>query len=354
MEYVETEGEKSNQEEEKESSNSNSLYRIDTDSEKPTSSRSQNKKKPSNQQESELITYLTKQYSCTEMFGELILQRYFPGQSILLLWPLWELAMTECPLLIIGDDPTECSHIVLIILSLLAPLRSLADYRPYMTLYEGDVRELAGMGKKGQVGNVVIGVSNPYLKTYIGEMQAVLHFERAHFIEKKYQCPKDLELNAKSIKNFSKIPKEVKHSVVTSSKLYMKPSKIALKHLNLDKSIEESLAINNWILRKHFKEMTETFLSSFNQFLRVNYAVKGTGDPLQMQYNLTKPFKEKEFLDSIHKDNAFCRNYMDGSRDKTIKLYKKFINTTLFRKYMNDRKKEIIQKELASYQQYKH
>ena len=85
----------------------------------------------------------------------------------------------------------------------------------------------------------------------------MLHFERAHFIEKKYQSPKDLELSAKIGKNFSgKLSKEVKHSLTTQSKLYLKPSKVALKHLNMDKSIEESLAINNWILRKHFKEMT--------------------------------------------------------------------------------------------------
>jgi len=58
----------------------------------------------------------------------------------------------------------------------------------------------------------------------------------------------------------------------------MKPNKMALKHLNMDKSVEESLAINNWILRKHFKEMTEDFLSNFNKYLQVNWAVKGTGD----------------------------------------------------------------------------
>lgn len=127
----------------------------------------------------------------------------------------------------------------------------------------------------------------------------------------------------------------------------MKPSKVALKHLNMDKSVEESLAINNWILRKHFKEMTETFLASFSTFLRINYAVKGTGDPMQIQYNLTRPFKEKEFLESILKDNSFCKNYMNGSRDKTVKLYKKFINTTLFRKYLNEKKKEVVAKELS-------
>jgi hypothetical protein len=83
----------------------------------------------------------------------------------------------------------------------------------------------------------------------------------------------------------------------------LKPSKVALKHLKMDKSVDESLAINNWILRKHFKEMTLTFLSSFNEFLRVNYAAKGSGDPFQIQFNLTKPFKDKEFLSSITKEN---------------------------------------------------
>jgi hypothetical protein len=113
------------------------------------------------------------------------------------------------------------------------------------------------------MGNVILGVSNPYLVTYLGSVPAVLHFERGHFIEKKLQSPKDLEINNKT-KDLTKLPKEVKHSLVSTNKLYMKPSKVALKHLNMDKSVEESLAINNWILRKHFKEMTETFLSSFH------------------------------------------------------------------------------------------
>ena len=75
------------------------------------------------------------------MFGELIIQKYFQGSSVLILWNLWELAITETPLLVVGDDPTECSHAVLILLSLLAPLKTMADYRPYITLYDQDVKE---------------------------------------------------------------------------------------------------------------------------------------------------------------------------------------------------------------------
>jgi len=134
----------------------------------------------------------------------------------------------------------------------------------------------------------------------------------------------------------------VKYSLTSQSKPLLKPSRIALKHLQFDNSLDETLAINNWIIRKHFKEMTRTFLSSFSEFLRIDYAVKGSGNAHLIKFNLTKPFVVKEFLDSITKDNAFCRNYMDGSKEKTVKLYKQFVHTTMFRKYLNDKKKEIV------------
>lgn len=41
---------------------------------------------------------------------------------------------------------------------------------------------------------------------------------------------------------------------------------------------------------------------------------------------------------------------MCGSKDKTMKLYKKFINTTIFRKYLNDKKKETAANELSKMQ----
>ena len=76
--------------------------------------------------------------------------------------------MSETPLLLVADDPTECSHAVLIILSLISPLKTMADYRPYITLYDSDIKEFALMAKKKQVPNVILGVSNPFLTTYIG------------------------------------------------------------------------------------------------------------------------------------------------------------------------------------------
>jgi hypothetical protein len=39
---------------------------------------------------------------------------------------------------------------------------------------------------------------------------------------------------------------------------------------------------------------------------------------------------------------------MGGEKDKTLKLYKRFINTTMFRKWLNDKKRDICESELAS------
>jgi len=53
---------------------------------------------------------------------------------------------------------------------MLAPLKpaETVDFRPYLTLYEGDVKEYAAKGKAGgSIGNVIIGVTNPYLVTYV-------------------------------------------------------------------------------------------------------------------------------------------------------------------------------------------
>ena len=120
------------------------------------------------------------------IFGELIIQKYFKGQSLLILWDLWELIISETPLLIVGDDPTECSHAVLILLSLISPLKTLSDFRPYITIYDPDIKEFQYKSKQKAIGNIILGVSNPYLVTYLGQMPAVLHFDRGHFIEKKF------------------------------------------------------------------------------------------------------------------------------------------------------------------------
>ena len=73
--------------------------------------------------------------------NELKIEECFKGHYMLLLWNLWELLITETPLLVVGGDPSECSHAILTMLSLITPLTTQADFRPYVTVQNDDVLE---------------------------------------------------------------------------------------------------------------------------------------------------------------------------------------------------------------------
>lgn len=81
--------------------------------------------------------------------NELKIQECFKGHNIFLLWNLWEILVTETPLLVVGGDPTECSHAILTMLSLITPLTTQADFRTYVTVQNDDVIEYADAIKQG-------------------------------------------------------------------------------------------------------------------------------------------------------------------------------------------------------------
>ena len=80
--------------------------------------------------------------------------------------------------------------------------------------------------------------------------------------------------------------------------------------------------------------MTKTLLEGLEDHWRI--------DPNYSE--LLKPFNEKDFLKSLSKENRFCRQFMHGKVDKCKKLYKRFVNTTLFHKYLNSKRREALDK----------
>ena len=67
------------------------------------------------------------------------IQDVFPGHTVLLMWNIWELVITETPFLVVGGDPREASHAILTMLSLIHPLTISADCRPYLTILNTDL-----------------------------------------------------------------------------------------------------------------------------------------------------------------------------------------------------------------------
>jgi len=109
------------------------------------------------------------------------------------------------------------------------------------------------------------------------------------------------------------------------------PTSFVFEHFDL--AGEDRVTLNDFSIRSHFKHMTKTLLESLDEHWRI--------DPTYPE--LLKPFNEKEFLaKSVGKDSRFCRQFMFGKVDKCKKLYKRFVNTTLFHKYLNAKRKEAL------------
>lgn len=61
------------------------------------------------------------------------------GPLLECIWSLWELALTEAPLLIIAGNSMRASAAVFNVLRLLYPLQYAADHRPYINAYDADL-----------------------------------------------------------------------------------------------------------------------------------------------------------------------------------------------------------------------
>ena len=110
----------------------------------------------------------------------------------------------------------------------------------------------------------------------------------------------------------------------------MAPSSFVLEHFDLES--QDSVTLNDFNIRSHFKHMTNTMLEGLSEHWRI--------DPNYSE--LLKPFNEKEFLKSLSKENRFCRQFMNAKVDKCKKFYKRFVNTTLFHKFLNAKRKEVL------------
>eukprot|EP00210_Caulerpa_lentillifera_P003661 g3495.t1 len=68
---------------------------------------------------------------------------FTPFQSVLnRLWSLWEMTLTNQPLVIVAPTPVECSNAVAALLSLISPVPFAADFRPYFTIHDPEFQSL--------------------------------------------------------------------------------------------------------------------------------------------------------------------------------------------------------------------
>ena len=94
-----------------------------------------------------------------------------------------------------ANDPRHCSHAVLTLTQLVAPLTLQADVRPYLTVLNPDTAILQEQCLRGKVPSALIGVSNPLLVKNFQAFPCILHLDSLYFQQQNLKNPSSQPLS---------------------------------------------------------------------------------------------------------------------------------------------------------------
>jgi len=86
-----------------------------------------------------------------------------------------------------------------------------------VTIQNDDVLEYHDAIKKGQVSNIIIGISSPLLARNFEKFPAILRMDSAYYRDKKLKDPKVCELTPKILK--TKTSKDISQSLLLNNGL---------------------------------------------------------------------------------------------------------------------------------------
>ncbi|KAL0482423.1 hypothetical protein AKO1_013044 [Acrasis kona] len=178
---------------------------------------------------------------------------------------MWELVLSGEPILVLSPTAGECSSAVMALVSLIAPIPYKGDYRPYFTVHNSEFRSLPN-------SNIIIGVTNPFFVKALQSWDNVLALGKSK-PKKSPQLlsnplenllalsPSKLQQALTSGPSRESLTWEFKECFITKSKTIVKGTLEGLVDLNDDdKNREGAETLNNDQIKRHFEELTESFL----------------------------------------------------------------------------------------------
>lgn len=127
-------------------------------------------------------------------FQDINLYKIFKGTKMPLLWKVWELILTNQPLMIMSDLPSECSEAVLGVISTICPLEYQSDYKPYFTIFDPEYRQFQNSYEKKMIKSGVVGITNPLFLKTMPNYPSILHLEKDYLKNIKNQPSNKISL----------------------------------------------------------------------------------------------------------------------------------------------------------------
>jgi hypothetical protein len=114
------------------------------------------------------------------------------------------------------------------VISLIHPLKFMGDYRPYITLYDDDIKALSN---EKNISLIVMGTCNPYLANMFDKFPAILHLEKEYYLENKLIASHQMKLSEFLRVEGHNIQKYIGKVLKTKDKLSLLPNRELLEKL---------------------------------------------------------------------------------------------------------------------------
>jgi hypothetical protein len=244
------------------------------------------------------------------------------------IWNLWELVILETPMIISADTPSQSSDIVLLLSSLIFPLKYVGDIRPYFTIEDNDFKEYKDNANIKSVNTPLLGVINPICFKLFKDWP-ILHFDDLYYSENNMTNPLR---STKTTGGDLHIPNYKK-------KFIMSPNQTLIKTLAEDYDISSRNGTSfdkiNMYLRLYLVELNNDFMKTFEEYFfnhEIEYLKRVS--LIKKSFSVFEIFKKEKFLKYLGSENYFNMKYIKDKK-KTVELYSRFIETKIFNSYLN-------------------
>ena len=255
---------------------------------------------------------------------------------------MWELMLLGEPIVIIATSPTDSSHIVQALTSLIHPLEYYAEVYPYFTIHNTEFREFAGASIPPAV---ILGVTNPYFAKTLQSWPHTVRISEPLQIHDNSENPvPHRKLERVSLQKFLI---DTSGSICTQHRPFLQKDKSLVKKILNGVKTRRPTAVQSVILRRYFLELTQSFMIPLERYM-------STLMPLAKDISAFRAppvpaaFKEDTFLGTLELSGPHLTSTIKGDYEG---LYKRFFRSSNFRGWYESRRMEQLEKLEALHQE---
>lgn len=265
---------------------------------------------------------------------------------------LWELVLTGEPIVVTGTSPTDCAHMVQSLMSLISPLSYCAESRPYFTIHDTEFKEFT-QNKNGHP-SIILGVTNPFFAKTLQHWPHMIRLPDSTetILQQKQKqtvtpagTTTPTNSSSSSDSKLSKI-KQITNKLLDSSpgvytqyKPFISKDKAFIKKILLGIKTERPPSVQSALLRRHFLELTQSFMIPLERYLASLMPLQKDISPFKSA-PLPNPFKQEDFLATLEGNGPHltptCKGDWEG-------LYKRFFSSPNFKGWYESRFFELQQ-----------